>query len=338
MRLLITAEIDEEALGRLRQFYTVEYRSWRRTGKIFMDSTEFAKAIKEFNADALIVEPDFVDDYLIQNCDLKIIGSCRGNPNNIDIELATKKGIPVVHSPARNADSVADLTLGLIISLLRKAAFAFNDLKAGRLSVVDDKSMVQIYNIFTGSELGGQSFGILGMGAIGTRVATRLRGFGVSKILYYDPYVPESDPKIKGLGTNSVTLDTLLAESDVVSIHAKVTEENVHLVSRERLGLMKPSAHLVNTARSALVDEDALFDLLSQKKIAGAALDVSDQEPIDSSNRFLKLDNVIVTPHIGGSTVDVIHRQSSAMADDFLRFAQGERPVNLVNPQIYEGR
>ena len=338
MKLLITAEFDDRYVEELRRYYEVEYLSWRRTGKIYLDSVEFAEKLKESRPDALVVEADVVDEYVLDNSNLRIICSCRGNPNNISIGYATLRGIPVVHSPARNADSVADLAVGLIISLLRKVAYADRDLHAGRVRVEDDVSMVEMYNRFTGRELSDLAYGIVGFGAVGSRVAARLaKGFGVSKILYYDPFVDESDPRVREAGARPTDLDSIMRDSDVVTVHAKAGEDNFRMIDREKFALMKPTAIFVNTARSSLIDEDALFDLLRGRSIAGAALDVSEVEPIDSSNRFLELDNALVTPHIGGSTYDVIRRQSASVTEDLVRFANGQRPVNLANPELYGG-
>jgi D-3-phosphoglycerate dehydrogenase len=338
LKLLITAEFDERFLVELRKYYDIEYLSWRRTGKIYLDPLEFAQKLKDSGAEAVVVEPDVVDEYVLDNCDLKVICSCRSNPNNISIDYATKKGIPVIHSPARNADSVADLTLGLIISLLRKVAVADRDLHAGKVKVEDDSSMVEAYNRYTGRELSSLTYGIIGFGAVGYRVAVRLHGgFGANKILYYDPYLEESDPRLKEVGARPAALGSLMAESDVVTLHAKATDENFRMITREGFALMKPSSIFVNTARSSLIDEDALFDLLKGRCIAGAALDVSEEEPIDSSNRFLELDNALVTPHVGGSTTDVIGRQSAVVTEELIRFAKGERPIRLANPELYGG-
>lgn len=338
MKLLITAELDERHLAELRKYYEVEYLSWRRTGKIYLDPMEFAQKLKDSGAEAVVVEPDVVDEYVLDNCSLKVICSCRSNPNNISIDYATKKGIPVIHSAARNADSVADLTIGLIISLLRKVAFADRDLRSGKVKVEDDRSMVEIYNRYTGRELSSLTYGIIGLGAVGYRVALRLRGgFGAKNLLYYDPYLEDSDTRPKEAGARPETLNSILAESDVVTLHAKATDENFRMITRESFALMKPTSIFVNTARSSLIDEDALYDLLKGRRIAGAALDVSEQEPIDSSNRFVELDNALVTPHVGGSTVDVIERQSAVVAQELIRFAKGERLVHLANPELYGG-
>ena len=336
MKLLITAEIDEKSLAELGKYYDIEYLSWRKTGNIYLDSVAFAEKLKSSGAEAVVVEADVVDEYVLDSCNLKIICSCRGNPNNISIDYATEKGIPVIHPPARNADSVADLTIGLIISLTRKIVFAERDLRAGRVKVEDDKTMIEMYNKYTGRELSDLVYGIIGFEAIGYRVAARLsKGFGVKKIVFYDPYVDESDPRIGEVGAQKADLDSLMSKSDVVTLHAKAGEENFRMITREKFALMKPTALFINTARSSLIDEDSLFDLVKNKSIAGAAIDVSEVEPIDSSNRFLELENVIVTPHIGGSTYDVIHRQSAVVTEDLIRFAKGERPINLANPELY---
>lgn len=336
MKLLITAELDESSLVELGKDYDVEYVSWRKTGKIYLDPVEFVEKLRSSGAEALVVEADVVDEYVLDNCNLKVICSCRANPNNVSIDYATSKGIPVIHPAARNADSVADLTLGLIISLLRKIVFADRDLRAGRVKIEDDRTMVEMYNRYTGNELSDLTYGIVGFGAIGHRVALRLsKGFGAKRILFYDPYVDESDPRVREVGAQPAGLEALMGRSDVVTLHAKADEKNFQMVSREKLSLMKPTALFVNTARSSLVDEDGLFDILKNRSIAGAALDVSEFEPIDSSNRFLELDNVIVTPHIAGSTYDVIRRQSAVVADNLARFARGQRPVNLANPEVF---
>jgi D-3-phosphoglycerate dehydrogenase len=214
--------------------------------------------------------------------------------------------------------------------------WADRDLRAGSVRVDDDRSMIEVYNRYTGYELSGLGYGIVGFGAIGYRVAMRLsKGFGAGRISFFDPFVTESDSRVKEVGAVSSTLDSLMASSDVVTLHAKASEENFKMITREKLALMKPSALFINTARSSLVDEDGLFELLKSRSIGGAALDVSEIEPIDSSNRFLELDNVIVTPHIGGSTYDVIRRQSMVVAEDLTRFAKGNRPINLANPEVY---
>jgi D-3-phosphoglycerate dehydrogenase len=152
-------------------------------------------------------------------------------------------------------------------------------------------------------------------------------------VLAYDPYVTAPPP-----GVTMVALDDLLREADIVSLHAPVTPDTMGLVSRERLARMKPTAFFVNTARAALTDEDALFEMLQAGRLAGAALDVLHREPLQPGERFLTLPNVIVTPHIAGATVDVTRHQSDIVVDAIERHLRGERPRWVANPAVYERR
>lgn len=163
-------------------------------------------------------------------------------------------------------------------------------------------------------------------------MAARLVPFK-ARILAHDPFVTTPPP-----GVTMVDLDTLLRESDVVSLHAPVIPETLRLLSREKLALMKPTALFVNTARAALTDEDALYEMLADGRLAGAALDVLDVEPLQPGNRFLALENTVVTPHIAGATVDVTRHQSEIVVDAIERHLRGERPRWVANPAVYERR
>ena len=180
-----------------------------------------------------------------------------------------------------------------------------------------------------GMELSNLKIGIIGMGAIGSRVAKRLAlGFG-SQILYYDPYVTADHPIVKEIKAEAVDLHTLMKESDMVTIHTPPIEETEELIGKEEFALMKPTAHFFNLARSFCIDEDALYQAIEQGRIAGAGLDVFDDEPVDSDNRFLKFDNVTVMPHAGGNTRDVIKHQTDMIVADILRFLNNE-PLKFI--------
>src|SRR5207253_9265438 len=178
--------------------------------------------------------------------------------------------------------------------------------------------------------------GLVGLGAVGREVAARLVPFK-ARVPAYDPYVREAPP-----GVELVDLDDLLRAADFVSLHAPVTEETRNLVSRERLALLRPSAYFVNTARAALTAEDALYEMLAAGRLAGAALDVLADEPLQPGNRFLALPNVLVTPHIGGATVDVVRHQSEIIVDAIERWLAGERPGPpcgwIANPAVLDRR
>jgi len=259
-----------------------------------------------------------------------MIGCCRGDPVNIDLELATRKGIPVFHTPGRNADAVADLTLAFMLMLARHLPQVAETFQGGGPAFERTGDFLEMYNRFTGVELGGQTVGLVALGAVGREVAARLRAFK-ARVLAYDPYVRQPPEGVELTG-----LEELLRASDIVSLHAPVTAETQNLVSRERLALMKPSAYFINTARAALTDEDALYEMLVAGRLAGAALDVLHNEPLQGDNRFLSLPNVIVTPHLGGATHDVVRHQSDIVVDAIESYLRGERPRWIANPEVLE--
>lgn len=333
MRALITASFDPAARARLERHMEVVHEDWKARNHIWFDGGAFAKHIAELGADVLIVEADLVHSEVLDACRIAMIGCCRGDPVNIDLGLATEKGIPVFHTPGRNADAVADLTLAFMLALVRRMPAIDATYRGGRAGRVEQASdFLELYKRFTGVELGGLTVGLVALGAVGREVAARLAPFK-ARILAYDPFVKEPPA-----GVTMVELDRLLAESDVVSLHAPVTPDTMGLLSRERLARMKPTAYVVNTARAALTDEDALFEMLRDGRLAGAALDVLVNEPLQPDNRFLALDTVIVTPHIGGATVDVTRHQSDIVVDAIERHLRGERPRWVANPAVYERR
>ena len=332
MRALITASFDDAAKVRLARHMDVVHEDWKVRQTIYFDGAQFATRIREVGADVLIIEADLVHAEVLESCPLRMIGCCRGDPVNVDLELATKKGIPVFHTPGRNADAVADLTLAFLLMLARHLAAIHDTYRQGAERIAGAGDFLKMYTRFTGMELGGRTVGLVALGAVGREVAARLVAFK-AHVLAYDPYVCEAPPGVELCG-----LDDLLRRSDFVSLHAPVTDETRNLVSRERLALMKPTAFLVNTARAALTDEDALYEMLQAGRLAGAALDVLNDEPLQPGNRFLALPNVILTPHIGGATVDVTRHQSEIVVDAIERWLRGERPRWIANPAVLPRR
>jgi D-3-phosphoglycerate dehydrogenase len=333
-KALIVAPFSPEGLALLRKYMPVTYENWKETNKLYTDSRELAERIQRDKFSILVCEGDNVDEELINKCDLKVIACCRANPINIDVEAATKKKIPVIYTPARNADSVADLALGLMIAQARHMTLADRLLKSGQIKIESEEDMIKTLERFNGVELGLRTVGIIGFGAIGYRVAKRLVGFG-SKIIVYDPFVKPNDPRLKEVGGKvAAKLSQLMKESDFVTLHVAALPETDKLISRELIGMMKPTAYFVNTSRGFCVDEDALFEALKERKIAGAGLDVFVTEPVESTNKFLDLDNVTVTPHIGGDTLDVVRHHSEMIATDIERFIKGQVPNYLKNPDV----
>ncbi len=334
MKILITAPFHESGLQRLQEVENCEvlYESWRETAKIYFDDEELIAKLNENQVDILITEADEVDAWVIEKTNLKLIASTRGTPVNVDEEAAAEKKIPVIHTPHRNADAVADLTVAMMLTQARKMIELDRLLKGGKYNIAEIESedeFTEFYNRYRGIELGGLTIGIIGFGAIGSRVAQRLHnGFG-SKILYFDPYVPVDDKIILETNAELVSLETLMKESDMITIHTPPIEETDELVNAEMLALMKPTAHFFNLARSYCIDEDALYEAIKEKRIAGAGLDVFDEEPCDSDNRFLEFDNVTVMPHFGGNTIDVVRHQTNMITEDVLNFLEG-KPLRYV--------
>ncbi len=332
MKVLITAPFTDEGLERLRSAgLEVTYESWLDTGQLRLGSS-LLPVIEQGGYDIVIVEGDEIREEIIENTELKIIASVRGSPNNIAVEAATAKGIPVLSAPGRNTVAVAEMAIALILSQAR------NIIKAERLLrsefMIDDfKDFSAMYTSLVGFELNGRTAGIIGLGRIGTEVAKRLGSFGMH-LLVYDPYAPPE--KIEDLGGRSVDLNTLLKESDVVTIHCAPSEETSRMLGAEEFKMMKTSSVLINTARASITDEQALLEALESGQIAGAGLDVFSMEPVDCDNIFLHLDNVTVMPHMGGNTGDTIRRQSGSLVDDILRLLGGERPNNILNPEVLE--
>jgi D-3-phosphoglycerate dehydrogenase len=249
---------------------------------------------------------------------LKVIGVLRSGAENIDVSFATKQGVTVMNTPGRNARAVAECAVGMILAEIRNIARSHAHLKSGdwRRTFANSDAIPELY---------GKTVGLVGYGAVGRLVAGFLRAFG-SRIIAYDPY-SEDDPSPAEL----VDLRTLMKESDVVSIHARLTEESHHLIGEGEISLMKPTAILVNTARSGLVDEQALAQALSQGRIMGAALDVFDTEPLPSEHPLLKLDNITITPHIAGSTIDAFRNSPKLMAEHLTRMLKGHGPLPVIN-------
>ncbi|MHA1220095.1 MAG: NAD(P)-dependent oxidoreductase, partial [Candidatus Heimdallarchaeaceae archaeon] len=337
MKAYITAEFSTEALEELKKILGDEivYESWRETSNLYFKDEDLIQKIKEIGAEIFICEGDNVKKTVLENIDLKIIGSTRGDPNNIDLETATAKGIPVLFAPNRNTVSVAELTVGLILSLARKLHSVERILHTeNEFEVNDFSDYIKYYNEFKGFELQGKTVGIVGLGRIGFTVAKLLLPFRV-KFLVYDPYV--NPKRLNAIQGEEVDLNTLMAKSDIITIHCSPIDETDNMIGKEQISLMQEHSLFINTARASVVDEYALLDSLKEKKIAGAALDVFSIEPVDQDNEFLELDNVIVTPHIGGDTSDTNHRHAMMMVNGIKQILNKKIPDNIMNPEVLEG-
>jgi D-3-phosphoglycerate dehydrogenase len=327
LNILVTAPYTGDALKELESYGTVHFRPWKTNGRAFYPQ-ELIQLLIDTNADALITEHDQVDASVIDAVDLKFIGVCRGTPSNVDVQAATKKGIPVFNTPARNAQAVAELVAASLVVFLRKLREAEQWLKLKQWG--DDPQESYLY--FRGHELCGKTVGMVGFGGVGQRVAEVLKGFSC-KIQYYDPYLQNSPSP----DYESRSLEEIFSTSDIVSIHLPVTEETKNLIGRPLFKLMQPRSILVNSARAAVVNREALFEALTESQIAGAILDVFYHEPPDESDyELINLPNVYATPHIAGASYEV-DGYSVVIMNEVLKqwFSLSNKQIKqLVNPSI----
>ena len=251
---------------------------------------------------------------------LRVIGRAGVGVDNIDLEEATRRGIQVVNSPNGNTVAAAEHTMALLLALARNVPCAHTRLKEG---CWDRKS-------FYGVELAGKVLGILGLGKVGSAVARRAQAFEM-KVMGYDPYLPRE--RVRKLGVELASLEDVLRQADFLTLHLPLTPETRGMLGREQLALLKPSAMVINVARGGIIVEEALYQALVAGQLAGAALDVFEEEPA-RENPLFALDNVIVTPHLGACTREAQIRVAVEVAEDIAGVLRGEPPANPVNRPV----
>jgi D-3-phosphoglycerate dehydrogenase len=250
----------------------------------------------------------------------KLIQQAAVGFDTVDHRAAAELGIPVANAAGYNKDGVADWTVMAMIALIRRSFWGDRQLRAGRWSAEDEMRGDEMM----GRELGAMTVGIIGLGNVGSAVARRLAGFG-SRILFAD-IVPRALA-----GTTQVDLDSLLRESDIVCVHAPLDVDTRGLINAERLASMKRGSYLVNAARGPIVDETALVEALRSGRLAGAALDVFEVEPLPSDSPLRTLDNVMLAPHRGGATLEAEKRLLEMVGENLRRVLDGRPPLNVVN-------
>lgn len=259
---------------------------------------------------------------------LKIVSNYAVGFDNVDVSAATQKGIVVTNTPSDEiSEAVAEFTWALILSLSRRIVEGDEFGRKGAYRGWEP-------DLFLGRDIYGKTLGIVGLGRIGTMVARRAKGFNM-KLLYNKR---ERDEKAEQeLGVQFVSLDELLSQSDIITLHVPLTEETRHMISSAEFSKMKPTAYLINTARGGVVDESALVAALKQGKIAGAALDVHENEP-EMNPELLLMENVILTPHIASATVEVREKMTSQAVEAIIKTLAGQKPENLVNQEVWQNR
>lgn len=282
-----------------------------------------ADEICEFIADAEILVTHLapLSDAMLQRLPtLKLVAVSRGGPVNIDMQATTNRDVTVVNAPGRNASAVAEFTIGAMLAETRRIRVGHETLRQGEWRG-------DLYRADrTGRELKEMTVGLIGYGQIGTRLTSMLLAFG-PRILVTDPYVNLSSEH-QAAGVEQVPLDTLLTESDIVSLHARVTEETKHLINATSLAKMRDDSLLINTARGPLVDYPALTEALKKGQPAAAMLETFDVEPPPADKELLSLPNVTLTPHIAGASVYTITKAAAMIAEEIRRYLNDEPPLN----------
>jgi glyoxylate reductase len=324
-KVYVTRELPERGLKIIRERFDAEV--WPEYApppkKVIIEKARDVDALATLLSDRIDAE---VFDAAPK---LKIVAQMAVGFDNIDVQEATKRGIYVTNTPEVLTETTADFAWALLMAVARRVVEADKYVRTGQWKVGWHPSML------LGRDVHGATIGIVGAGRIGYAVAERAKGFNM-KILYYD-VIPRPEME-KELGAKRVDLDTLLREADFVSIHVPLMKETYHLINANKLRLMKKTAYLINNARGPVVDEKALYEALKEGRIAGAGLDVFEQEPTPVDNPLLKLDNVVVAPHISSASYETRSKMAEMVAENLVAFFEGRKPPNLVNPEVMKVR
>ena len=320
-KILVTQRVPEAALEMLRSVGEVELNPEDRV----LSRDELIAAVRRNDYLFCLLTNRIDAEVMDANPNLKIIANMAVGFDNIDVNAATERRIPVTNTPGVLTETTADLAWALLMAVARRIVEADKFMRAGKYKAWGPM-------LFLGTDVYGKTLGIIGLGRIGRAVARRASGFHM-RILYYDVIrAPESVEK--ELGAQYVSFEELLRESDFVTLHTPLMPETHHLINAETLKLMKPSAFLINTSRGPVVDEKALVQALKNGIIAGAGLDVYEREPL-MEPELAEMDNVVVLPHIASASHETRTKMATMAASNIIAVIQGQRPPNLVNPKIY---
>jgi len=329
-RVLSLVELDAEELERLEAVAEVEVRPWTET-LVLADPVELAEELTAKQVMALFVEADFVMAETFEAAPgLRFVGIGRGDSGHVDIDAATRAGVVVTHSSGRNAEAVAELTIAMMLALLRGIPDAGAYVRERRW---DDP--VTAYTEMRGSELGRQVVGIVGLGRIGRQTARLASAFG-ARVLATDPAL--SDAQIRAAGCEPVKLADLLAASTMLAVHCPALKATRGLIDADALALMPRGARLVVTTGEGVVGEGDVAEALRDGHLAGAAFDVFEKHPSRPDSPVLEAPNGLLLPHIGGATDATVQRYAAMVVEDFLAFLEGRRPARIVNPEVLEQR
>lgn len=319
-KVYVTRLLPREAMDRIYSF--CDARVWE--GELPPLRRVLLENVKDIEG-LLSLLTDRVDAQLMDQAPkLKVISNCAVGFDNIDVKEATKRGIVVGNTPGVLTDTTADFAFALLMAAARRVVEGDRAVRAGKWKTWGPM-------ILLGQDVHGATLGIIGLGRIGSTVARRAKGFGM-KTLYTDVY--RNKQAEDELGIQYVDMDTLLAQSDFITVHTNLTPETHHMIGSKQFEKMKRTAILVNTSRGPIVDNMALYDALRSGKIAYAALDVTEPEPIPGNHPLLSLDNVIVVPHIASASVAARTKMGMMAADNLIAGLKGEMPPTPVNPEV----
>lgn len=341
---VVSADLTVDAITWLRELGEVRLLGWG-AGEGFATEEALRGAVRQ--ADILIAGYEPITAALLDAAPrLRIIASIRGEPRvNVDVAAATARGIPVLCAPGRSNDAVAEFTIAVMLAMTRKLVPAvqwmrqrppdFVPIDPEYRVVTWGGSPTPTHLLFGGLELSGRTLGLVGLGRIGRAVARKARGLEM-RLLGSDPDLPPDTAR--DVGVEVVPLNELLAQADVISVHASLTPTTRGMLGAAQLGRTKRGAYLVNTARSAIVDRHALLEALQSGHLAGAALDVFDEEPPSIDDPLVGHPNVLPTPHIAAWTSDLARHHSRSLIDDIQRIRAGYLPLSIANPEVIEVR
>ena len=315
MKVLVADAINEKGIENLKEVADV-------TVDTSITPEELVNTIHKYDGIIVRSRTKVTKEVINKADNLKIIARAGVGVDNIDLDAATEKGIMVVNSPESTSITVAEHTMGLLLSMARKLSIADKSVKEGKW----EKKK------FMGVELRNKTLGVIGMGRIGSQVVNRCKAFEMDAIAY-DPYLPEE--VAKQMGVELTDLETVLKKADFITIHVPLTPETKHLISNKEFEIMKDTAFITNCARGGIIDEEALYDALKNDKIGGAALDVYEDEPPAEDSKLFELDNIVLTPHIAASTKEAQRDAAIIVADEIIDLFKGGTPKNVLNmPRI----
>lgn len=314
MKVLVADPIAGEGVEILKKRAEVDVR-------IGIKPEELLSSIDNYDALVVRSETKVTEQVIAAGRKLKVVGRAGVGVDNIDVEAATRHGVTVVNAPTGNTISAAELAFGLMLALARNIPQAHQTLKSGEWN----------RSAFVGVELRNKTLGIIGLGRVGSEVARRAEAMEM-RVIGFDPFV--SVEFAQHIGVELVSLETLLRESDFVSVHTPLTQTTMALIGEEELALMKPAARIINAARGGIVDEEALLKAINEERIAGAALDVFSREPIPPDSPLLRNDNIIVTPHLGASTAEAQTNVAVDVAMDVLAVLENRPARYAVNAPL----